>query len=96
MTKSSLGINTILPLLQDKGSTFNMQTHLIQLNMKRTTDLLLMSVTSLRTYQRIGLHATQPANIGPQDVPRTSPSNVPRTFPKDPIWPSRGRLNLTS
>ena len=28
---------------------------------------------------------TQPANIGPQDVPRTSPSNVPRTSPKDPI-----------
>ena len=27
----------------------------------------------------------QPANIGPQDVPRTSPSNVPRTSPKDPI-----------
>ena len=42
------------------------------------------------------LHATQPANIGPQDVPRTSPSNVPRTFPKDPFWPYRGRLDLTS
>ena len=28
---------------------------------------------------------TQPANIGPQDVPRTSRSNVPRTSPKDPI-----------
>ena len=28
-----------------------------------------------------------PANIGPQDVPRTSP--------KDPIWPCLGRLNLT-
>ena len=28
---------------------------------------------------------TQSANIGPQDVPRTSPSNVPRTSPKDPI-----------
>ena len=27
----------------------------------------------------------QPANIGPQDVPRTSPTNVPRTSPKDPI-----------
>ena len=39
---------------------------------------------------------TQPANIGPQDVPTTSPSNVPRTSPKDPIWPSRGRPNLTS
>ena len=42
---------------------------------------------------------TQPANIGPQDVPRTPPSNVPRTSPKDPILPSRrcprGRLNLT-
>ena len=38
----------------------------------------------------------QPANVGPQDVPRTSPSNVPRTSPKDSIWPSRGRLNLTS
>ena len=47
---------------------------------------------------------TQPANIGPQDVPRTPPSNVPRTSPKDPILPSRkcpdltsrGRPNLTS
>ena len=38
----------------------------------------------------------QPANIGPQDVPRTSPSDVPRTSPKDPIWPSRGRPDLTS
>ena len=28
---------------------------------------------------------SQPANICPQDVPRTSPSNVPRTSPKDPI-----------
>ena len=28
---------------------------------------------------------SQPANTGPQDVPRTSPSNVPRTSPKDPI-----------
>ena len=27
----------------------------------------------------------QPANTGPQDVPRMSPSNVPRTSPKDPI-----------
>ena len=35
-------------------------------------------------YKRI----TQPANIGPQDVPKTSPYNVPRTSPKDPIWPS--------
>ena len=39
---------------------------------------------------------TQPANIGPQDVPRTSLSNLSRTFPKDPIWPSRQRPNLTS
>ena len=46
----------------------------------------------------------QPANVGPQDVLRTSPSNVPRTSPKDPICPSwgrpylmfRGRPNLTS
>ena len=28
---------------------------------------------------------TQPANIGPQEVPKTSPSNVPRTSPKDSI-----------
>ena len=40
--------------------------------------------------------ASQPANIGPQDVPRTSHSNVPRTFPEDPIWPSRGCPQLTS
>ena len=39
---------------------------------------------------------TQPASIGPQDVPRTSPSNVPRTSPKDPIWPSRGHPDLIS
>ena len=31
----------------------------------------------------------QSANIGPQDVPRTSLSNIPRTSPKDSIWPSR-------
>ena len=31
------------------------------------------------------LSRTQPANIGPQDVPRTSPTNVPRTSPKGPI-----------
>ena len=31
---------------------------------------------------------SHPANIGPQDVPRT--------FPKDPIGPSRGRPDLTS
>ena len=42
------------------------------------------------------LATSQPANIGPQDVPRTSPSNVPRTSPKDPIWRSQGRPNLTS
>ena len=41
------------------------------------------------------LLASQPANIGPQDVPRTSPSNVPRTSPEDPIWPSSGRPDLT-
>ena len=29
--------------------------------------------------------AAQLANIGPQDVRRTSPSNVPRTSPNDPI-----------
>ena len=29
--------------------------------------------------------SSQPANIGPQDVPRTSPTNVRRTSPKDPI-----------
>ena len=29
--------------------------------------------------------STQPANIGPQEVPKTSPSNVPKMSPKDPI-----------
>ena len=43
-----------------------------------------------------GWKASRPANIGPQDVSRTSPSNFPRTSPKDPIWPSRRRPNLTS
>ena len=38
----------------------------------------------------------QPANIGPQDVLRASSSNVPRMSPKDPIWLSRGRPDLTS
>ena len=33
------GINTILPLLQDKVSTFNMQAHLMQLYMKCTAVL---------------------------------------------------------
>ena len=37
--KNPLGINTILLLLRDKVSNFKMQTHLIQLNMKWTTDL---------------------------------------------------------
>ena len=31
------------------------------------------------------LSEAQPANIGPQDVPRTSPSNIPSTSPKGPI-----------
>ena len=39
---------------------------------------------------------TQPANIGLQDVPKTSPSNVVRTSPKYPIWASGERPNLTS
>ena len=41
------------------------------------------------------LHSSHPANIGPQDVPRTSPSNVPRTSLKILFWRSRdvpGRL----
>ena len=38
--------------------------------------------------------ATQLANIGPQDVPKTSPSNFPWTSPKDPMT-SRRRPNLT-
>ena len=42
------------------------------------------------------LQLSQPANIGPQEVPSTSPSNVPRTSPIDPIWPSQGRPDLTS
>ena len=40
--------------------------------------------------------ATEPANIGPQDVPRMSPSNVHRTSPKDPIWSFRGCPDLPS
>ena len=39
---------------------------------------------------------TQPVNVGPQDAPWTSPANVPITSPKNPIWPSRGRFDLTS
>ena len=39
---------------------------------------------------------THPANMGLQDVSRTPPSNVHRTSPKDTMWPSRGRPDLTS
>ena len=39
---------------------------------------------------------SQPANIGPQENPRTSPSNVARTSPKDLIWSSWGRPEMTS
>ena len=39
---------------------------------------------------------TQLANIGPQDVPTTSSYNVPRTSPKDPMWLSQRRPELTS
>ena len=39
---------------------------------------------------------TQPANIGSQDVSRTSPSNIPRTLPKDSNRSSGERPNLTS
>ena len=35
-TKTPLGINAIFPLLRDKVSTFDMQTHLMHLNMKWT------------------------------------------------------------
>ena len=42
---------------------------------------------------------TQPVNICPQDVPRTSLSNVLRALPEHPIWPSnlmfRERFYLT-
>ena len=38
-TKSPPGINSLLPLLRDKVSTFNMQAHLMQLNMKMTSVL---------------------------------------------------------
>ena len=38
---------------------------------------------------------TQPANIGCQDVPRTSHSDVLRTSTKDLIWPSQGCPHLT-
>ena len=47
---------------------------------------------------------TQPANIRPQDVPRTPPSNLPKKSPKDPIsrhgdvpiWRPGQRPNLMS
>ena len=39
---------------------------------------------------------TQSANIGSQDVSRTSPSNIPRTLPKDSNRSSGERPNLTS
>ena len=44
----------------------------------------------------VHVETTQPANIGPQNVPRSSPSSIPRASPKDPIWPSQGDPNLTS
>ena len=46
--------------------------------------------------EKIGRRWSQPANIGPQNVPVTSASNVSRMSPKDPIWPSRRCPNLTS
>ena len=42
-------------------------------------------ITGINESKTLTKHISQPANIGPQDVPRTSPSNVPRTSPKDPI-----------
>ena len=39
-----------------------------------------MSLSSFKCFFKL----TQPANIGPQDVPRTSPSNTTRTSPKNP------------
>ena len=44
----------------------------------------------------LNLEPTQPANISPQDVPRMYSSNVSRMSPKDRIWPSWGRPELTS
>ena len=44
-----------------------------------------ISATSDALFEPIWHKPSQPANIGPQDVPSASPSNVPRTSPKDPI-----------
>ena len=52
--------------------------------------------SSNKLYYFVDEDITQPANIDSQDVSRTSPSNVPRTLPKDSIWSSRERPNLTS
>ena len=52
-------------------------------------------LAALFTTQQLTSSVIQPANNGPQNVPRTSPSNVPRTFPKDPIWSSWGHPELT-
>ena len=51
--------------------------------------------TTLRMHKWRLLYS-QPANIGPQDVLRMCPSNVPKPFPKDLIWPSLERPELTS
>ena len=44
-----------------------------------------ISMVSSVLFYQVHQGLTQPANIGPQDVPRTSPTNVPRKSPKCPI-----------
>ena len=65
------------------------------------TTFLWLNVT-LSCFKQLPLNSTlvlvpsQSANIGPQEISRTSSSHIPRRSPKDPTWLSRGRPDLTS
>ena len=56
-------------------------------NQKCMTQLTLINLHPNEYSQKFHYYPfpVNPANIGPQDVPRTFPSNIPRTSPKDTI-----------
>ena len=78
-----------------KKSRLVCQTLQSEILIKRQ-QLLQFGRTQCESSYYFGTEMSQPANIDPQDVPWTFSSNVPRTSPKDAIWPSQERLNLTS
>ena len=78
-----------------KKSRLVCQTLQSEILIKRQ-QLLQFGRTQCESSYYFGTEMSQPANIDPQDIPWTFSSNVPRTSPKDAIWPSQERLNLTS